>query len=513
MTKHHPLHPAVNLCIKLLLVIISSVIVIADQASAVPPDMRPKPANVIVFLIDELRYDEVIREARPSFVETPNIDSLAAEGVSFSNFYTVSTICSPNRASLLTGQHPAMHGVVDNTDRSQLSHQLPTFAVALHEAGYDTAFVGKWHMGNDPTPRPGFDYWAAIPGQGRMWDPELWKQGRLQTMKGYVTDVLTDEAVTFLRQARDKPFMLYLSHKAIHPDARQNTDSSVDLAFGMRYEAAPRHQGRYADQPISFPPNVQSMTVDPPGKPVLARALARKRSQENVAKWGSILTLDATADTRRRRAEMLLSIDDSVGRIIEEVRRQGKLDDTLIVFTSDNATNVGEHGLTVERRLPYESVIHLPFIMYYKGWLSEGSTTLDALALNIDIAPTLIEAAGLAPSTAIQGRSLKPLVASADKPNNGKPVSNWRQSFLIEHRPDERPFSWLLDMSYLAVRDHNLKYINWLRYPNEPELYDLAKDPYEQHNLIHDPRYQANLPALRRELGRLVLESRGLNGQ
>ncbi len=463
---------------------------------------KNQPPNVIFILIDELRYDEVTQGERQVFVNIPNIDALANKGTSFQNFYSVSTICSPNRASLLTGQYPAIHGVVDNTDRSQLSRQLPTFARALHKSGYETAFVGKWHMGNDPTPRPGFDFWAAIPGQGQLWNPEIWKDNQLRTIKGYVTDVLTNEALSFLRQPRNKPFMLYLSHKAIHPDAKQNQDSSVDLSFGMRYEAATRHRGLYKDNPVRVLPNVHSFEVDPPGKTVLSRAFVRKRSKENIAKWGSMLELDSRAETVRNRAEMLLSIDEGIGKIIEEIRHQGRLDNTIIIFTSDNGTSVGEHGITIERRLPYEGIIHLPLIVYYNGWQPIGGVSRNELVLNIDIAPTILEAAGIKPGATVQGDSLRPLLEGTK--------TEWRQSFLVEHRPDERPFSWVADMSYLMLRQNNLKYIHWLRYPDESELYDLSRDPYEQKNVMQNPDYKQMIPSLREEIRRLVLKARGL---
>lgn len=480
---------------------LTAVTVIGAGLSSANDTQREQP-NIVVFLIDELRVDEIDRQTRQSFVRAPNIDRLADQGVSFSNFYAVSTICSPNRASLLTGQYPPVHGVVDNTDRSRLSHQLPTFASALHDNGYETAFVGKWHMGNDPTPRPGFDYWAAIPGQGRMWNPELWKDNKRQTVNGYVTDVLTDEAVSFLRKPRSKPFLLYLSHKAIHPDVHQNSDSSVDLSSGIRYEAAKRHQGAYQDESIAWPLHVRFAKKSLTGKPVLARALARKHNAENSQQWGSILSLDGQAQTLRDRAEMLLSIDESVGRVVSELRQQGALDNTLIIFTSDNGTNLGDHGLTLERRLPYETVINLPFILYYPPWQTQAEKANNALTLQVDIAPTILEAAGLMPLSSMQGQSFKSLLT--------QPKTPWRDSFLIEHRPDERPFLWLKDMSFLAVRWKDLKYIHWIQYPEEPELYDLAEDPLEMHNLIDSEKHQWALPVLQKELKKLLLESRRL---
>ncbi|WP_129782022.1 sulfatase-like hydrolase/transferase [Peristeroidobacter soli] len=465
------------------------------QTSATPP-------NIIVVLIDELRYDEVDPSARHPFVKLPNIDRLANEGMSFRQFYSVSTICSPNRATLLTGQHPAIHGVIDNTDRSALGRSLLTFPLLLQQSGYETAYVGKWHMGNDPSPRPGFDFWAALPGQGKLWNPEIWKQGRLQQVEGYVTDVLTDEALDFVRRPRKRPFLLYLAHKAIHPDAHQLPDGSVDLSYGMRYEPAARHSGRYRDVPISLPQAAATLSEDLKGKPVLARALDARNQPEIQKTWGELLGLDAQPDTVRRRAEMLLSIDEGLGRVLDELKRQKRLDNTLIIFTSDNGTNWGEHGLTLERRLPYEPVIHLPLIVYYKPWMREGRRVNDNLTLQIDIAPTVLAAAGLPQPPTMQGHSLEPLLTAKTTP--------WRDSFLIEHAPDERPFSWLLDLSYVAVRQQHLKLIHWLKYPEESELYDLSKDPGEQHNLIKSPDYAPRLPALQAELKRLVLEARSL---
>ena len=484
----------VRVYLPVLLILLAPTIPYATATERLP--------NIVLVLVDELRYDEVVRDTRQEFVVLPNIDSLAKEGISFSNFYSVSTICSPNRASLLTGQYPMMHGVVDNTDRTRLSGFIPTFPQVLQENGYETAFIGKWHMGNDPSPRPGFDFWSALPGQGVLWNPRIWKDGSVEQVNGYVTDVLNEIALTFLKQPRDKPFLLYLSHKAIHPDARQNPDSSVDLDFGMRYGAAPEYAGKYDNEKVIFPKNSHSFWKDPNSKPVLKRALERKRSSEMADMWGHMLELDALEDTVRRRAEMLLSIDDGVGEIIRELKRQGEFDNTIVFFTSDNATNWGEHGLTIERRLPYETVIRLPLIAYYKGWSGKQGQTIGDLTLQIDIAPTVLAAAGVPIDGRMQGAALQPLVRGDS--------SAWRDAFIVEHRPDERPFPWILDLSFIAVRYQNLKLIHWLRYPEEAELYDLSSDPFEMNNVIHDDMYSGSIPALREKMNQLVLESRGL---
>ena len=169
--------------------------------------------NIIVIVFDDLRWDEFGAAGHP-YVETPNIDRVVAEGAMFTNAFHAVPLCSPNRASLLTGQYPSRHGVIDNVARNQISHRLETYPQALQAHGYKTGFLGKWHMGNDPTPRPGFDYWTAIPGQGRVNNPVLYENGELHEVKGYITDILTDRAIAFINQAHDKPFFLHFAHKA-----------------------------------------------------------------------------------------------------------------------------------------------------------------------------------------------------------------------------------------------------------------------------------------------------------
>jgi N-acetylglucosamine-6-sulfatase len=217
--------------------------------AAAMPGRRP---NIILVIVDDMRFDEFGAAGHP-YLETPHVDRLAREGASFSRAFHATPLCSPNRACILTGQHVARHAVYNNADRSLLSHLLPTFPQQLQREGYTTAHVGKWHMGNDPTPRPGFDYWVSFPGQGRIIDPELFAQGKLQRVPGYVTDLLTDHALRFIRVQRgtQRPYFLYLAHKAIHPDAIQRGDGSLDTAFGSRYIGAERHRGRYQGRAFS----------------------------------------------------------------------------------------------------------------------------------------------------------------------------------------------------------------------------------------------------------------------
>ncbi len=472
----------------------------SDEAAgyAVDPSQRP---NIVVIVVDDMRWDE-LGMAGHAYLETPRIDRLASEGAWFSNAFHAVPLCSPNRASILTGQYPSRHGIIDNVARNRMSHRLETFPRALQSGGYETAFLGKWHMGNDPTPRPGFDYWVAIPGQGRTVDPELYEDGRIHTVEGYITDVLTDRAVAFIERERTRPFFLYIGHKAIHPDARQLDDGSVDLSVPRGYIPAPRHLGRYEEEVFPRRANVVSSVDELVGKPALRRALTNKYSDEMVEMFGEAeLDPGTREETIRRRAEMLLAVDEGLGRIVDALSAKAILDNTFILFTSDNGFFYGEHGLSLERRLPYEESIRTPLIVRFPAVVS-GGTQIEGLAASVDIAPTVLDIAGMPIGDHIQGRSLVPLLQGN--------TSDWRQSVLVEFYTYENPFPWLVDMDYRAIRTLRYKYIHWMQHPGESELYDLIDDPYETQNLIGDPRLAGVVRELRAEMSDRVLDALGL---
>ena len=410
-------------------------------------------------------------------------------------------LCSPNRASLLTGQYPSRHGIIDNVARNQLSHRLQTFPIEMQNAGYDTAFIGKWHMGNDPTPRPGFDYWSALPGQGRTIDPDLYEDGRVRRVKGYVTDVLTDKAIDFIEEERESPFLVYIAHKAVHPEARQLDDGSSDPDIDRKYTPAERHKGLYEERVFPRRPNVVFSPDDLAGKPALQRALRDRDRPESVEKFSFFLDPGTSEETIRRRAEMVLSVDDNVGRIIEALDEKDQLDNTVIVFTSDNGFFFGEHWLSQERRLPYEESIRMPLLVRYPP-LAEAGSRIYGLASSVDLAPTVLDITGTAISSEIQGRSLVPLLKGE--------TEDWRESVLIEFYTFENPRPWLMDMDYKAVRTDRYKLIHWIQHPDEQELYDLQQDPYEMVNLIHEPDAQEVAEELRAELARLAAAAVGL---
>lgn len=438
--------------------------------------------NIVFVLIDDLRWDELGIAGHP-FIRTPNIDRIAREGARFRHAFMTTPLCSPSRASFLTGQYAHTHGITDNTDRSAASHRLITFPGLLHESGYETAFIGKWHMGNDDAPRPGFDRWVSFKGQGAYRDPEINEDGRSVRPSGYITDILNGYAVEFIRRQRNKPFLIYLAHKAIHPEVTQNNDGSVNLADAELFIPAERHRNLYAGRPIPHRPNYGR---EPVGKPALQRRIG------NLPPLGAATaTRDATILGRQRS---IAAIEDGVGEILKALKETGRLDDTVIVFTSDNGYFYGEHGLSVERRLAYEESIRMPLHVRYPRAIRSG-TVRDEFALNIDLAPTLLELAGMDVPGAMQGRSLVQLL-------RGKRPA-WRDSFLIEYYSD-KVFPRILQMGYKAVRNGRWKYIRYPELDGMDELYDLRTDPYEMKNLAGEPGAARALAGMKREMERLL---------
>jgi arylsulfatase A-like enzyme len=461
-------------------------------------DKRP---NILFVVVDDLRWDEFGAAGHP-YLKTPNIDRLGREGASFTRAFHATPLCSPNRACLLTGQYTARHCVYNNEDRSLLSHLLPTFPRELQRSGYTTGLVGKWHMGNDPTPRPGFDYWVGFPGQGKIIDPELYEDGRLRKVPGYVTDLLTDRALGFIRRQRgaQRPYFLYLAHKAVHPDAIQRNDGSFDTAYGTHYIAADRHRGRYKNEVFPRANIAKSAAQGVLGSVMVQRFLERKTSEATVREFGDILDPGMAEQSIRDRAEMILSVDEGLGSVLTEIEESGDIDNTVIVFTSDNGFFFGEHGLSVERRLPYEESIRAPLLVRYPPAI-RAATVVDGLVSSIDIAPSILQFGGAKIGGQIQGISFLPLLKT------GGPRVARRPHVLIENYSDDRPFPWVLDADYRAIRTDRHKLIHWVQHPEFDELYDLKEDPREERNVIKEHGNHGHEGRLRSELGKLVLES------
>lgn len=438
--------------------------------------------NIIFILVDDMRWDEFGNAGHP-YLKTPHIDRLASEGFKFTNAFCSTPLCSPSRASFLTGQYAHHHGIIDNTNRDERSHRLNTFPKILHDAGYNTAFLGKWHMGNDDSPRPGFDYWAGMRGQGEAINPKLNINGERRQVNGYVTDILNDHALKFIREKRTAPFLLYLSHKALHPNIIQRDDGSIANIGEGGFIAADRHKGQYADAIYKRRPNAG---IPPTDKPALMR------------KIGVLPPLGAATSTEeqtiRERAEMLLAVDESLGILIRELENTRQLDQTVIVLAGDNGYWYGEHGLNDERRLAYEEGIRIPLLIRYPGLASKG-VSIPSMVQNIDLAPTLLDMAGLRPKNKMDGRSLLPLM-------NGRKVS-WRKSILIEYYSDI-VFPRILNMGYKAIRTEKYKYIRYEVLQGMDELYDLEADPFELKNIFTHPESKGVLTRMQTGLNELL---------
>jgi N-acetylglucosamine-6-sulfatase len=418
--------------------------------------------NIVFLLVDDLRMDELGCYGHP-FAQTPFADRLAREGALFANAFAVTPLCSPSRASFLTGQYPHRNGITDNTNRSALSHQLMTWPRRLHERGYETAFIGKWHMGNDDSPRPGFDHWVSFPGQGECNDPVLNVNGRATGATGYITDLLTGHAVEFLRRKRTRPFCLYLAHKAIHPNIQQRDDGSVTAGADdpALFVPAPRHLRLYAGEKLPRRPNYAKPPV---GKPALLRSIAGLREL-----GPGTVTPDETILNRMR---MMKAVDEGLGRISDVLEEQRQLDGTMVLLTSDHGYFYGEHGLDAERRLAYEETIRIPFLARYPRLFPPGSRQTDFF-LSVDVARLCLE----------------------------RRLPEAREDFLIEYYSDT-VFPRIRNMGYHAVRTRRWKYIHYRELESSDELYDLDRDPYEMRNVIAE--VPAVLAEMQQRLARLL---------
>ena len=461
---------------------------------------RQKP-NILLILVDDLRYDEFGAGGHP-YMKTPHIDRIANEGMMFDRAFHTTPICSPNRASILTGQYASRHGIIDNVARDAASHRIPNYHLELQRLGYETAHIGKWHMGNDGKPRPGYDRWVAYDGHGRLNDPLLNEDGKYVQRSGYVTDIMNGMAVDFVKQKHDKPWSLWFAHKAVHPDAEQAADGTIRMDG---YKVPARHEELYRGCVFPKKPNMQSPEEFLKHKPVWTEAVELRKSPESLAITDPLHSF--TQEEIRLRACMMASVDEGVGMLFEALEQTGQLDNTVILFLGDNGFFFGEHGIGPDRRFGYEEGIRSPLTIRYPKKIKAGARRKQLVILQ-DLAPTLIDIAGGKPGAHIQGRSLTPLFSTNKR---GKKTS-WRKSVLIEYWA-ENAYPWLVGMTYKAVRTDRHKYIRWVnraRNGELDELYDLDKDPYEINNVAKRPAYRATRDKLQRELRKLAADALGL---
>jgi arylsulfatase A-like enzyme len=426
-----------------------------EGARTTASSAAPRP-NIVFLLLDDVRYDDLVNHP---FVNLPHLTRLAAEGASFQRFFTAAPLCSPSRAVFMTGQYPFRNGITDNGERAEQSHRIVTFPKLLHDAGYHTGFFGKWHMGHeDDSPRPGFDRWVSFVGQGVYFDPTLNIDGTVAEAKGYITDILTEHAVSFIKAApADTPFLAFIAQKAAHPEIHPKQVRT--------FPPAPGDEAAFTDQPIPHGPSWRAPTT---GKPALERPV--DYTDPRSPRGG---LPDAVV---RDRLRMLLAVDRGIGAVIAALEAKGVLDRTVFIVTSDQGFFYGEFGLAQERRLAYEPSTHIPLIVRYPGIVPAGSTPA-ALASNVDIAPTMLALGGVPVPAAMDGRSLMSALR-----NEPTPV---RASMLIEYYSDTE-FPRINRMGYKAVRTDRYKYIRYDELTGMDELYDLQADPNELTNLLPD---------------------------
>lgn len=436
----------------------------AGAAGQAQPDPRP---NIIFILVDDQRHDSL--GVLDPTLETPNMDRLAHEGVRFENAFVTTSLCSPSRATFLTGRYMRDHGVVDNN--SDLSEAFETFPMALQQAGYQTAMIGKWHMGGDnASPRPGFDRWVSFPGQGNYTPASLFGQrsvlnvdGETVPQQGYITDELTRYALDWLASTDpERPFMLYLAHKAVHAPFRP----------------APRHADQYAGLDIPDPtPALAEMMNEP-------MWVQNQRNSWHGADFPYHSTLSLT-DFMREYRRTLSAVDDSLGDLMSWLEETGRADNTIIVYTSDNGFLFGEHGL-IDKRNAYEESMRIPMLAWGPD-LVPGGRVVGELVSSLDIAPTFRALAGASPLADAQGLDMTPLLT-------GSAPDNWRDHVIYEYFWE---FNYPHTPSLFAIRTERYKLIRHHGVWDTDALYDLEADPGERVNLIADP----SLLEVRVELG------------
>ena len=460
------------------------------RAQEKQPSSDVEKPNFVYILLDDMPYDMLPNNPRYSFLKTPNLERMIREGVIFNNYFCVISLSAPSRATNLTGMYPHLHGVTQNLnflDPDWVKNKpYPAF---LQNGGYQTAFIGKIHMSSDASHkgmnhiRPGFDYWVSFYGQGVYWNPLIVDNGVEVQKEGYMTDILTEYALDWIKYKRDKskPFSLCLWHKALHEP----------------FEPAARHVDIFSDVQVSKPA-YDTHLDDLSDKPRWQR-VKKIGSEENVPD-----AIEPKSWNPRRRGlikqpETLTAVDESLGQIFELLEQEGILDNTVVIFSSDNGFFHGEHQFG-DKRLAYENSIRIPLLIRYPK-LIQPASQIDEMCLNIDIAPTIVDLAGLSIPDQFQGRSMKNLLAGAKE-------QDWRTSFLYEYYIDEGLKNLLAGPDMVAIRTEDFKYVDSFVEGDIDELYDLKNDPGEMNNLIDDPKYAQKLEELKKELETLKIEFR-----
>lgn len=417
--------------------------------------------NFLFIYTDDQRWDavgvvqrEMGERGRYPWFQTPNMDRIATEGVRFRNAFVTLSLCAPSRAAFLTGRYNHLNGIANNS--TPFPQNNVTHASLLRAAGYKTGYIGKWHMGSQSGQRPGFDYSASFIGQGKYFECPFEINGESKPTQGWVDDVSTDFAIEFIKQHRAERFSLVVGFKSCHgpcepPERARNrfTDVQARAVPNLNARAIYRTDGKAS--PTDAPPNKVKVNVD--------------------------------------YFRCVSAADDNLGRLLQTLDELGLTENTVVIFTSDNGYYHGEHNLG-DKRSVYDESLRIPLLVRYPKRFAQGKV-LDEMALNIDLAPTLLDLAGVAAPREMQGRSWLPLLAGQSQ--------DWRQSFLAEYFLENR---YATTPTIVAVRTANAKLIKYPGHEEWTELFDLAADPYETKNLIADPAHQDLLARMTAEFDR-----------
>ena len=455
------------------------------------PATANKPRNVIFILADDHRYDFMGFTGKVPGLQTPNMDRLAREGAHLQNAFVSTALCSPSRASILTGQYAHTHTIVDN--QAPLPQGLTFFPQYLQEAGYQTAFFGKWHMGNtEDEPQPGFNHWESFRGQGVYYNPTFNINGKQVSYKdsAYIADLLTDHAINWMKhQDKQKPFFLYLSHKGVHAE----------------FQPAKRHRGRYKNMQIHYPASMFLTATDTSNTwhwrnkvkanpevntPVNLAGIPEWVKKQRYSWHGVDYMYHGSInfdDFYRQYCETLLSVDESIGSVLDYLKKAGIDKNTLVIYMGDNGFSFGEHGL-IDKRHAYEESMRVPLLMRYPDVIKPG-TKVTQVIQNIDIAPTILAVAGKETPKNMQGQSFLPILQGQQIP--------WRDKAFYEYYWD---YDFPQTPTVFAVRTGRYKYIRYQGIWDTNELYDLQTDPWEMNNLIASPEQAPRIKQMAGEL-------------
>ena len=445
-----------------------------------------KPRNVIFILSDDHRFDFVgSHKSCPKFLKTPALDWMAQNGANIRNAFVTTSLCSPSRASILTGRFMHGHRVVDN--QRPVPKGTTFFPQLIQKKGYPTAFVGKWHMGHDnDAPRPGFDHWVSFKGQGAYFDPVLNTNGVRTARQGYTADILTDEALAWMkRQDKGQPYFLYLSFKSVH----------------YPFQPAPRNKGKFAADKIDYPETMANTERNYQTQPHWVRE--RRYSIHGIDHMETgPFDKDPVPDfdeLYKQYCETVVGIDENVGRVIDFLKKTDQLDNTLLIYTSDNGFELGEHGF-YDKRDAFEHSIRVPMLAVAPGLIRPGTETTEMIQ-NIDIAPTVLDSFGVedVADMKMDGESFLPILQGQK--------TKWRDHILYEYHWE---WNFPATPTTFAIRTDRYKYIYYHGVWDHNGFYDLQTDPLERHNLIKVPAYQERIQAMRDQMFRELDEAGGL---